>query len=133
MSSADAAHQVVLTNFDMTNITGLTFHDLTFNVQVPSYVGFNVYSSHNIKLDDVSVHGSLDNDSSNDAEGFRFFDSDHVTISGSTFQQVNKGAQFSHTSDIVVTGNDVHDIISAGFVFAQTDRVSVTGNVIHDI
>jgi hypothetical protein len=133
IASADKNNQAVLTNFDMTGVTGLKFQNLTFNVTTPAYAGFNVTNSHNITLDGVSVHGSLDGDSSNDAEGFRFFDSDHVTITGSTFQQVAKAAQFSNVTDIVVSNNNVHDVMSNGFVFAQVANVHIDNNVIHDI
>src|SRR5215217_3876545 len=71
ITSADPLHPAVLTNFNMESVQGVAFSNVEFNVLMPNYVGFNVYSSQNISLDHVTMHGSLDGNSSNDAEGIR--------------------------------------------------------------
>jgi hypothetical protein len=118
ITSADPSQPAVLTNFDTWRCAGLTFRGVGFMVLSPAWVGFNVYSSQGVTLDGVHVHGSLDGDSSNDAEGFRFFDSADIVVRGSHFEQLNKGAQFAKCSRVTATGNHLHDLISAAFVFA---------------
>ena len=57
ISSADPTHQAVLTNFNMSNVQGVTFSHLNFQVVLPSYSAFNVYSSQHITFDQVHMYG----------------------------------------------------------------------------
>jgi Ca2+-binding RTX toxin-like protein len=129
ITSADPLHQAVLTNFNMTNVTGVTFRNVDLFANGPTgYYDFNVRSSTDVHFDHVTVHGSLDNNSSDDACGILFYGSNDVSITNSTFQQLGKAAQVAVGSKVVLTGNTVHDIGSDGFDFSQVDHVTVSGN-----
>jgi hypothetical protein len=133
ITSADPAHQATLTNFNMSNVNGLTFRGLEMSAQAPSSPAYNIYTSQNITLDHVSVHGSLDGNPQNDVFGISFFDSKSITVTNSEFQQLSSGVGFTRSSNIVLSGNDIHDMRSDGVDLSQVDHVSITGNVIHDI
>jgi Ca2+-binding RTX toxin-like protein len=130
ITSADASHAAVLTNFDMNNVTGVTFRNVDLYANGPAgYFDFNVRNSTDIHFDHVNVHGSLDNNAANDANGIFFRTSTDVSITNSTFQQLGVGAMAAYgASNVQFTGNTIHDMRSDGFDFAQVDHVTVSGN-----
>lgn len=130
ITSADPAKPAVFTDFVMEDAKGVAFRNVEF--QVNGLVGFNVYSSSNIALEHVSMHGSLDNDSSNDGHGIRFFDSEGIRVVNSEFQQLAHAVSIARSSEIVVSSNRIHNIDSDGLDFAQVSKVVVSGNVFHD-
>ena len=131
VTSADPAHQAVITNFNMSNIQGLTFSHLDFQVLTPAFVGFNVYSSQHITFDQVHMYGPAGLPDPN-AEGIRFFDSAYLTFSNSEVEQVAHGVSFARSDHITVSGNNIHNVSSDTLNFAQVSYVHVTGNALHD-
>jgi parallel beta-helix repeat protein len=132
IASADPAHHAVLTNFDMTAVDGLIFSQVELFAQQPNFVGFNVYSSQNITYDRVSVHGTLDGNASNDPEGIRVYDSSHINLTNSEFQQLADGFSVTRSSDIVISGNTIHNMESDGLDFSQVANLKVMGNILYD-
>jgi len=129
LTSADPNHQAVLTSFNVTSCSGLTFSNLDMTATGPTNLWqFVVQDSSNIHFDHVSVHGSLDNNPANDGFGIAVQRSADISITNSEFQQLAKGAAVLTSSNIDVSGNTVHEVRSDGFDFAQVDHVTVTGN-----
>jgi Ca2+-binding RTX toxin-like protein len=129
ITSSDPSHQAVLTNFDVTNVTGLTVRNVDLFANGPAnYFDFNVRNSTDVHFDHVTIHGSLDNNSGNDANGILFQSSNDVSITNSVFQQLGHGAAVLAGSKVQFGGNTVHDMRSDGFDFAQVDHVTVSGN-----
>ena len=129
ITSADPLHPAVLTNFNITGVTGLTVS----NVELMTIGGANsfdfiVKNSNDIHFDHVSVHGSLNGDTTGDANGISFAGSANVSVTNSTFQQLGRAMAISTSSNVTVSGNTVHDMRSDGFDFAQVDHVTISGN-----
>ena len=130
ITSADPAHQAVLTNFKVVGSTGLTFTNLEFFAQAPATFAFQVNNSSNIHFDHISMHGSLDGNASNDASGLQIMGSSKITVTNSEFQQLARAIGVSTTNDVTIGNNYVHDIRSDGFDFAQVSFVKVIDNVL---
>jgi Ca2+-binding RTX toxin-like protein len=129
ITSADALHPAVLTNFDMSNVTGVTFKNVELFANGPTgFFDFNVRNSNDVHFDHVSVHGSLDNNATDDANGILFQNSNNISVTNSTFQQLGHGAAVLKGSTVQFTGNTVHDLQTDGFDFAQVDHINVSNN-----
>ena len=132
ITSADPAHEAVLTNFNIVGSAGLTFSNLEFYAQAPAGYAFQVNKSSDIHFDHISLHGSLDGDASNDANGLQVMGSTNVTITNSEFQQLGRAIGVSTTDGATVSGNYVHDIRSDGMDLAQVGNIKVLNNVLKD-
>lgn len=138
ITSADPANRAVLADFTIARVVGVTFTNLEF--ATPSdvaskgggYWAFNVLDSRDIHFDRISVHGSLDNDASNDVQGISIRNSSHVSVTNSEFQQLERALAVGSVDYINVSGNNVHDLRSDGFDFAEVSFVEVRGNVLSD-
>lgn len=134
ITSADPQKRAVLTDFAIYSAKGLTFSNLEFVPLAPdltrggSYWAFRILSSRDIRIDRVSVHGSLDDNTSNDPSGLQFRLSNDVSVTNSEFQQLERGMLVAYTDGITASGNHVHDIRSDGFDFADVRNVKITGN-----
>lgn len=91
------------------------------------YIG-KIGGSRNITLDTVYVHGSLDDDPSNDIIGLNIGGGKNIKLINSEFQQLGRGAQLAALSGAVVANNKVHEMRSDGFNFAQSDHLLIEGN-----
>jgi parallel beta-helix repeat protein len=129
ITSADPAHQAVLTNFDMHNDSGITFSNLEFNAQAPGYFVFGFSNLTNVHFDHLSVHGSLDGNPVGDAEGFAISGSTNVSVTNSEFQQLERAAAISTSSNVTFSNNNVHDVVTTGVMFAQDANVTINNNL----
>ena len=132
ITSADAAHPAVLTNFNIVSSQGLTFTNLEFFAQAPAGFAFQVNKSSDIHFDHISLHGTLDQDPVGDASGLQVMASSNVTITNSEFQQLGRAIGVSAANDVTVANNFVHDIRSDGMDFAAVGNVRILDNVLKD-
>ncbi len=81
-----------------------------------------------ISFNNVKVHGSLDNNSSNDGYGIHSRSSSGVTITNSNFTQLYRAVLVESNQNVTLTGNVIKNIRSEGFNFADVQGVKATGN-----
>lgn len=138
ITSADPLKPAVLTDFTISGAHGLTFSNVelaAINRDVAfddSRWAFSVFKSNDIHFDNVSIHGSLDDNSANDVSGLQIKWSSDVSVTNSQIQQVERGLLIAYTDGAKASGNYVHDIRSDGFDFADVRNVQVTGNNFRD-
>lgn len=138
ITSADPLKPAIINDFTINKAEGLTFTNLEFAavnrdvVADGSYWAFKVFRSNDIHFDNVSIHGSLDGDPSNDVSGLQFRWSNDVSVTNSEFQQVERGLLVSQVNGATVSGNNVHDMRSDGFDFVEVGNVKVTHNTFRD-
>ena len=137
ITSADPAHQAVLTDFLVMRVDGLTFSNLELKT-LGTGTGFNISKSQNIHFDHDFVHGSLDGNAQNDGSGLGFLDSSGISVTNSEFTQLRQaigaGANVTPSvSNILFSGNNIHGVVKTGIVFSGASNVTVTGNTISDI
>lgn len=140
ITSAVPSQPAVITDFSLADVHGLTFRNLEF-LAVGSgdqrwveakYWAFKVAKSSDIHFDNVSVHGSLDGDVTNDVLGINIRDSDNVSVTNSEFQQLGRALAIGGGDNVKVINNHVHDMRSDGFDFAQVGHVQVVDNILRD-
>ncbi len=66
-----------------------------------------INKSSDISISGFNVHGSLDGDVSNDAQGLNITESSRVMVLDSAFQQVSTGITVGRSSDVVIAGNSI--------------------------
>ncbi|MES3026271.1 MAG: right-handed parallel beta-helix repeat-containing protein [Pseudomonadota bacterium] len=128
IQSQDTGNPAIMNNFEVYNSKGLQFNNLEFAAKGTDYVSFQVTKSQDIGFDNVSVHGSMDNNPQNDGQGIGVQDSSNIRITNSEFQQLARGISVSRSSDIVVSGNDLHDLRTTGFVAAEVVGIKISDN-----
>lgn len=134
ITSVDPAHPAVLTTFAGDHAKGLNFTNLELVAPAPGYFRFNFYNCADIHFDHVSVHGSMDGNPGNDAEGIAFTTCDNVSVTNSEFQQLLRGLSAGFVTNLVVRGNDFHDLEVTGMAIGGgSSNISITLNRIHDL
>ena len=133
ITSVDPAHRAVLDYVNLSDVHGLTFSNLEFLASQPNYAGIEVDNSSELHFDRVYIHGSLDGNSGNDANGMRVLYSSNVSLTNSELEQLGRGSIFGITSGVHVSGNHIHDIRTDGLDFAEVSYVKILNNLIHDI
>jgi hypothetical protein len=132
ITSADPAHQAVLNNFNIVGSSGLKFANVEMVATGSTNTfAFQVNNSNNVTFDHVKMHGSLDGNAQNDANGLQVLNSSKIAVTNSEFQQLGRAVGFGASSDLNVTDNTVHHIRSDGFDFAEVSFVKIVGNVMH--
>jgi Ca2+-binding RTX toxin-like protein len=131
ISSADPTHQAVLTNFNMEAVQGVTFSHLDFQVLTPATVGFNIYSSSHINFDQDHVYGPAGAPNP-DASAISVFESAYLSFTNSEIEQVAHGLSVARSDNIVVSGNNIHNVNSDTLDFVQVSNVVIKGNALHD-
>lgn len=134
---------VVFTGMSLQGVAGLVLENLTFDYTfAPGDPGhlrpFQINSSTGITLRNAVFDGDVArrmgpaSDGFGTAFGLGLRGSDHVTIEGCEIRGFFRGLVVSDSRDIVVRGNDLHDLRMDGMNFAQVERVRIEGNHIHD-
>jgi len=134
ITSADPAHQAVLTNLQIDNSSGITVKNFevfaTTNSDKNGVVG--VFKVSDVHFDHLNVHGSLDGNTLNDTDGLGIKLSNNVTVTNSEFQQLRVGIGFGDNTNVKITGNYIHDLSMDGIHGGGTSNMLVANNYITD-
>jgi nitrous oxidase accessory protein NosD len=133
ITSADAAHPATLTNLEAHNLKGVTFSKLEMLARAPGYFVFQFFDCNDLHFDRVDVHGSLNGDPHDDAEGISIAGSTDVSITNSEFHELKRAMAISTSTGVKVSDNRAHDLQVTGFMFAADSQVGITGNAIWNI
>ena len=143
IASADPGNPAVITGLDVRGAQNLAFDGITFDYTFAPgdeiyYRPFSVSGSQNIAIrnsifdGDVATGVSAVSDGYGYAVGLSFRDTAGVTIENNEFFDFNRGLGVSQSSDVVVRGNDIHDIRMDGMNFAEIAGALIENNYIHD-
>jgi preprotein translocase subunit YajC len=135
-----AAPNTGTVHFDGLNVassSNLTFKGLDLGRGLkpdePEYTKLNtVQNSSNVKLINVSIHGSLDGDVTNDGMGLYVTDSKNVEVLNASFNELFRGVLVQRTTNITLGSSRFEGIRSDGANFTGNDQVMVRGNVFKD-
>ncbi|NNM77627.1 hypothetical protein HJG53_11970 [Sphingomonas sp. ID1715] len=99
----------------------------------PEYTKLNtVQMSENVSFSNVSIHGSLDGDVTNDGIGLYVTDSKNVAVTGATFTENFRGLLVQRADGFTIGESRFDKIRSDGANFAASDRVTVRANTFTD-
>src|SRR6185437_8891671 len=133
ITSADLAHPATITDLIVNSCSGLTFSNLEVDESSSTVTNpFQILSSSNIQLSHLWIHGSLDNNPSDDPAGLFIRNSDHITVSGCEFEQLWHGAGFLDSNYLQFTRNSFHDIRSDGIRGGGSSFVTISDNSFTD-
>lgn len=131
--SSDPAQRAVLTDLNVSGSSGLNFGGLEFSAAgATSDNPFRVLGSTNIHFDSLSVHGSLNGNPSDDVAGFLIRNSIDISITNTDFQQLLHGVGVLDSQQLLLSGNNFHDIRSDGIRGGGLTNVQITGNMFSD-
>jgi Ca2+-binding RTX toxin-like protein len=130
ISSSDPNHKAVLTDLSVQNSKGLTFSNLEFSLKagLDWQTGVLVRLSDSITFDHDSIHGTMNNDPTDDRTGLRFGGDTHVTVTNTEFQQLGIGIADVNNQFVNISNNNFHDIRVDGIDNSGTSNVSIAGN-----
>jgi hypothetical protein len=133
ITSADTAHPATFNDLSINGCSNLTFNNLEFST-VPHTAGYVFIFSNcsNLHLLNLHVHGSLDGDSSNDANGFVFTHVTDSSLENSNIEQLGRGIVENNATNFVINNNHIHDLRSDGIDNAETGPLTISNNSIEN-
>ncbi|HET9160981.1 MAG TPA: Ig-like domain-containing protein [Caulobacteraceae bacterium] len=134
ITSADPNNKAVLNNFELDNSGGITFRDLEFVTNDPTgYFAFIFEGCHDITVDHVSIHGSMDGNPQNDQEGIGIGHSTNIVIENSEFQELRRGIAGSNSSNVIISDNYMHNLQTTGMMFGSMNGIQIVRNYITEL
>lgn len=118
----------VLPGLKVDKSSGLIFRKLEFSVPSPGQFAYLVSNSNNITFDGLSVHGALDGNPQGKASGISILKSSNIKVLNSEFQQLRRGVGVGSSQDIVISGNNFHDLQTDGIMAAQVTNIQILKN-----
>ena len=143
IASADPGDPAVFSGLMLSHMGNLTLDGVVFDYtyqpgQIFSIAPFDVRNSHDVTIrnsvfDGDLVHGTgTFNDGYGNGYGLGVRGSQNIVIENNEFFDFGRGIVFSKSSDLIVSGNDLHAMSSDGMDFAQVQNVLIEGNFLHD-
>jgi nitrous oxidase accessory protein NosD len=132
VTSQDPAQAAVLTGLAMDHVSGLSFNNLEFSFPMgdgkPSLHGIFVNHSHDVHFVGDEIHGVLGVAPTNDVTGVGISNSTNVSIENSELQYLRNGVTMGSDSNVLISGNNFHDMRIDGVDGAAVQNATVTGN-----
>jgi hypothetical protein len=139
ITSVDPANPAIVQDIDVSKSSGVAFEFLVIGspIKPGEAIGVNsaavtVGSSKYVSFYRCHVHGSLDDDATNDRYGISCRNSSFLTIDSCTFEQLTRAALFGSCTDVVVSGSSFMHLRSDGCDFAACQRVTIDNNLFAD-
>lgn len=134
ITSADVNRPAVLKDLYVLRSGGMTFKDLEFSRDAAGETNaFRILNSHDVVLDKLNVHGTMDNNAQNDQGLVLVQNSANVTVSNSEFQQGFAAISHVNSTNVKITNNYIHDIRTDGIRGGGTSNLTISGNTITDL
>ena len=143
IKSADPANPAVISSLNLTGVDNLTFNGIKFDyvavAGAPTWSSpFSVTGCTNVTITNSLFDGDIAKGLNNANDGFgtgiglKVANSTGINVINNEFVNWYRGATFGLTSNLTVSGNDLHHMASDGFDFADVDNVVISKNYIHD-
>lgn len=142
IKSADANNPAEISEMRLNGASNVAFDgvvfDYTFNGQSQSYKPFQISNSTNIDITGSVFSGDLPQGVSATADGYgtgmglHIRGSSQISVTNSEFLNWYKAMNVGSSTDITVSGNNIHSIRSDGMYFDGVQRVVIENNYIHD-
>ena len=143
ITSADPENRAVFSEFDLRGASNLTFDgvvfDYTFSEGDPNWMRpFVMNGADNITIRNSVFDGDVTQgrneliDGSGNAIGLGIrAGSSNIRIEDNEFHTFHRGISVSNSSDLAITGNELHSLRMDGMNFSQVQRVLIEDNHIH--
>jgi Ca2+-binding RTX toxin-like protein len=133
VTSLDPGNMAALNGLVLRDSQNLKFENLEMKVDgAKADYPFQVYGCSNITLNKLNVHGSLDDNETNDIAALMIRNSTNVTLSNSEFEQLRHGVAHLNSDNLKIVDNYFHDIRTDGVRGGGSSNVEVSGNYFTD-
>ncbi|MGR3371545.1 MAG: LamG-like jellyroll fold domain-containing protein [Pseudooceanicola nanhaiensis] len=137
IASADPENPAVFDVLRLDGVSNLTFDgikfDYTYTDGDPTWERpFTVLNSTNVTIVNSVLDGDVAGHGYATGVGLFVDRTSGFTLSDSELEGFHRGLLITNSSDVAITGNDVHSIRSDGFDFAQIAGVLIENNYLHD-
>lgn len=123
----------VLSDLSVQISKGITFENIEFYIEHSRGSDpIKVQSSQNIHFNNVDIHGSLDDDPSNDTSAMQVRNSSDVTIKNSVFHELANAVTHLDCDNILFSGNYFHKIRMDGVRGGGSSNLTITNNYFTD-
>lgn len=133
VTSADPAQAAVLAGLKVTNSSGLKFDTIEFALNpADKYFPITVSGSSDVHFSALNVHGLIDGDSSIEAMAMMIRGSSNVGVTGSRFEELHHAVNFLDSDHVTISGNSFETIRSDGVRGGGTSDLIITNNYFTD-
>lgn len=129
IKSQDPGNPAVITSLNIQNTKGLSFENLEFSNATPTdSFSYRVTGSEDIHFKNLDVHGSLNNDPSDDKSAFLIRESKDVSVTNSKFQELSHGINHLDSSNVTISDNSFTSMRSDGILGGGTSNILIARN-----
>jgi Ca2+-binding RTX toxin-like protein len=128
IASADDTHPAVLAGINLQSSSGVTFKGLEVTVDPRIGVAVNIGNDNNIHLDGLNIHDVA----GVDGVGVNLRNSTNVTLANSNIHDASVGVQHLDDSNIVISGNYIHNLQGDGIKGGGSSYVTINNNYLTD-
>jgi len=133
ITSKDPGTPAVITDLLIKSSSGLNFSNIEIATDPAKNVTpLQVLDSKDIHFDKMNVHGSLDDNPSNDVNAMMIRNSSDVSVTNSEFQQFSNGIAHLDSDHLLISGNAIHDLRMDGIRGGGSSNVTITKNFFTD-
>ena len=133
VASADPGRPAVITNLSITGSSGLTLRDLDLSASPTGMESpFQIKTSENIRLERLDVHGTVNNDPSDDVSGMLIRGSRNVTVVDSEFHDLADALTHVDSFGVTIARNTFHHLQYDGVRGGGTSNITISGNLFRD-
>ncbi len=130
IASLNTGKPAVLADLRINNSKGLTLSGLELDASVKKAdMGYQVLGSSNITLDKLYVHGSLNNDASDDVRALLVRNSTNVTVSNSRFEQLTDALSHLDSNTVTFANNSFTGLRDNGIAGGGTSNLTIKDNL----
>lgn len=130
ITSADPNAQASLTNFTISNSSGLVFSRLDFDAtgSTDPYYAFRASNVNNMTFDSLRVHGAIGGDPNAAVTGFLIRDSSNVSVTNSNFSYLLSGINQMNNNGVNIAGNNFSMLAGDGIDNSGSSNVTIANN-----
>jgi parallel beta-helix repeat protein len=131
ITSANASHPAILEGLKVGSVSNLNFTNLEMTTlgSTDPYFAFRVSASQNVSFSNIQVQGDLSKVAGAQMLGsFYVSDSSHITITDSSFNDLNTAVLVEGSNYVTVSNNAFQDLSKGGVEVTGTSNLTVSGN-----
>lgn len=129
ITSADPDQQAVLAGLKVTNSSGIDFDHIEFALSPEDkYFPITVSSSSDVHFSALDVHGVIDGDPSTDSMAMMIRNSSDVSVTDSSFHELHHAVNFLDSDHLDISGNSFDTIRSDGIRGGGTSDLTINNN-----
>ena len=129
VTSADASNPVLIPGMEIDDSSNLTFKNIEITLNTRTMTHLNLINSTNVHFDRIEFHDSINKNRGSVLLRW----GSNLSIKNSEFYDMESGIRVVTTSDIVLSGNSIHDIYGDGIQVNGSSNITIKNNTLTDL